>query len=224
MNKITLRFNYCTPTPPKGYNIQYRIAGSSDMYVDAGNFFISPAVFYDSINPAGTAYEGIIRSVVPNLVCNQIPWTNQVVLDSGVMPFVITGTVSLYCTGGSRSVLGNAGFTFNFSNPSDVNIPVQMAVCINGGGAFYKGCYGVVTLGGADPPGYIEISDVITSFTLPASGATFDTGVTMVNCYTTNNPDYPEGHPKYLYFKPVLPMGYSLVLTSPDPQYTIVII
>jgi len=62
MNRIEVNFNTCSPAPSGGYNIMYRIQGSGDSYTNAGNFFTSPAVFYDTINPAGTCYEGFIRS------------------------------------------------------------------------------------------------------------------------------------------------------------------
>lgn len=62
MNQITINFNECDPAPENGYNIQWRVLGSGDPYTDAGNFFSSPAVFNDEVNPPGTCYEGIIQS------------------------------------------------------------------------------------------------------------------------------------------------------------------
>lgn len=60
MNRIEVNFVPCTPAPAQGYNVQYRVAGSGDAFTNAGNFFTSPAVFYDTVNPAGTCYEGYI--------------------------------------------------------------------------------------------------------------------------------------------------------------------
>lgn len=77
MNKITLSFDTCTPSPPQGYLIVWRVAGSSDSYTNAGNFFASPAVFYDTVNPFGTQYEGFIRSVSGDLDCDEIPWSTM---------------------------------------------------------------------------------------------------------------------------------------------------
>lgn len=75
MNKITLYYQLCTPAPTNGYKIFWRVAGSSDSYTDAGNFFSSPAVFYDSINPEGTCYEGyIVSDCGTNSMGNHIPF------------------------------------------------------------------------------------------------------------------------------------------------------
>lgn len=221
MNKIVVNFNTCTPAPSGGYQIKYRVAGSSGEYTNAGYFFTSPAIFYDTLNPAGTCYEGFIRTDC-GVMGNPVNWESCI---SGDPTVIITGTVALYCSGAGSSVEGRAGFIFNFSNPSDVDIPVQMTSCINGGGAYPKTCNGVVFLGGTLPPGYTDLFTFIGSFTIPGGAALFDTGVIPeISCYSENNPNYPELHPKYLYFKPDLPVGYSLVLTSTDPQYTIVII
>lgn len=62
MNTITVNFIECSPAPANGYNIIWRVKGSSDSYTDAGNFTSSPAVFTDDTNPDGTDYEGFIRS------------------------------------------------------------------------------------------------------------------------------------------------------------------
>lgn len=87
MNTITVNFIPCSPTPPNGYNIQWRVAGSADPYTDAGNFTESPAIFTDDTNPVGTNYEGIIRSDFTesgesgNRYCNDLSWTT--VVESG---------------------------------------------------------------------------------------------------------------------------------------------
>lgn len=74
MNKILINFTLCIPAPSDGYNIMYRVAGSSDSYTNAGNFFISPAIFYDTINPAGTCYEGFIQTVCGDVLGNPVFW------------------------------------------------------------------------------------------------------------------------------------------------------
>lgn len=61
-NTITVNFIECSPTPANGYNLKWRVAGSSDPYTDEGNYISSPAVFVDSLNPAGTCYEGFLQS------------------------------------------------------------------------------------------------------------------------------------------------------------------
>lgn len=62
MNQITINFETCTPAPINGYNVIWRIKGSSDIFQDAGNFTSSPAIFTDGVNPDDTAYEGFIRA------------------------------------------------------------------------------------------------------------------------------------------------------------------
>ena len=84
MNTITVSFAPCDPAPANGYNLLWRVAGSSDPYTDEGNFFTSPIQFTDSINPDGTDYEGIIRSDCSESgesgsnFGNPIPWTTFV--------------------------------------------------------------------------------------------------------------------------------------------------
>lgn len=62
MNKVTINFDVCDPAPPGGYNVRWWVAGSGAPPTNAGQFFISPAIFYDTVNPAGTNYEGYIKS------------------------------------------------------------------------------------------------------------------------------------------------------------------
>jgi hypothetical protein len=79
MNSITVNFVPCEPPPANGYNILWRVYGSSDEYTDAGNFTESPAVFTDDTNPAGTDYEGFIRSDCGESAADNfgspIPWS-----------------------------------------------------------------------------------------------------------------------------------------------------
>lgn len=74
MNLITLTFVECEPSPSKGYRVRWRVLGSGDPYIDEGNFFSSPVVFTDDINPPGTLYEGLITAEGSNLTCNDVPW------------------------------------------------------------------------------------------------------------------------------------------------------
>lgn len=81
MNKIVINFTECEPTPAGGYNVKWRVAGSSDPYTDEGNFSSSPIIIYDSINPDGTAYEGFVQSDCAEsgesggLTGNPVPWS-----------------------------------------------------------------------------------------------------------------------------------------------------
>lgn len=74
MNKILINFTPCTPEPSGGYSIKYRVAGSGGAYTDAGNFFASPAVFYDTVNPAGTCYEGFLMTVCGDVSGTPVFW------------------------------------------------------------------------------------------------------------------------------------------------------
>lgn len=74
MNRIEVHFTLCDPPPPRGYNISYRVLGSDGAYINAGNFFISPAVFYDASNPFGTCYEGFVQADCGDTVGNPIAW------------------------------------------------------------------------------------------------------------------------------------------------------
>lgn len=90
MNTITINFFECTPTPASGYNLKWRILGSGDPYTDEGNFFSSPVVFIDNINPEGTCYEGTLQSDCSesgesgSLLGEEIPWTTQCGESGGV--------------------------------------------------------------------------------------------------------------------------------------------
>lgn len=74
MNKIVVNFTECDITPPRGYQVKWRVEGSGSPYTNAGNFFVSPAVFYDDLNPAGTCYEGFVRSDCITSVGNMTAW------------------------------------------------------------------------------------------------------------------------------------------------------
>jgi hypothetical protein len=62
MNRLTVQFQPCTPTPSGGYNMFYRIKGSSDAFRNGGNFTASPIVVDVTTDADGTLYEGYIQS------------------------------------------------------------------------------------------------------------------------------------------------------------------
>lgn len=114
MNKITLNYTPCSPAPPGGYNIQYRVAGSSDPMTNAGTFFIVPAVFYDVVNPPGTLYEGFIRTICGGGVYGTPIYWTQAESGSGEPPPPVNN-VSIVNAGSSvliTDINGIAGFTF----------------------------------------------------------------------------------------------------------------
>ncbi len=67
--------------PARGYRLLWRVAGSGGPYTSAGNFFTSPAVFTDAINPPGTEYEGTITSQLHSSFCSPIHWST--IIESG---------------------------------------------------------------------------------------------------------------------------------------------
>lgn len=73
-NQVSINFLECDPSPSQGYRVMWRVQGSGDPYTDAGNFFTSPAVFNDNINPNGTLYEGTITAEGIGINCNPVPW------------------------------------------------------------------------------------------------------------------------------------------------------
>lgn len=77
MNLVTIIFEECSPDPSQGYRVWWRVAGSGDPLTNAGDFFSSPAVFQDSLNPSGTQYEGIIVSHTREGLCNTVNWSTQ---------------------------------------------------------------------------------------------------------------------------------------------------
>lgn len=77
MNQIVVNFIECDPQPSKGYNLKWRVLGSSDPYTDAGNFFTSPAIFTDGTNPDGTQYEGTLTAQGRNTDCDPVSWNTE---------------------------------------------------------------------------------------------------------------------------------------------------
>lgn len=94
MNKIEVFFAPCEQPPSKGYIVKYRVQGSSEMYKYAGNFFMSPAIFYDTLNPAGTLYEGFIQADLGDLDCDKVYWPGESGCAGGDAKFVTTTFVS----------------------------------------------------------------------------------------------------------------------------------
>lgn len=106
-NTITINFIPCEPTPNQGYRLTWRVAGTADPYTDEGLFTESPASFVDSINPAGTCYEGFLQSDCSEsgesgtVLGEAIPWATPCE-DSGV---TYTITLANPCVGINSSYL-----------------------------------------------------------------------------------------------------------------------
>jgi hypothetical protein len=61
-NQINVIFDECEPQPVNGYRVSYRPSGSDEAYrIWPSNFIGTPAVFTDTLDPAGTNYEGYIQ-------------------------------------------------------------------------------------------------------------------------------------------------------------------
>lgn len=127
MNKIEVFFTPCQPSPPQGYNLQWRLAGVGGPYNDAGNYFISPAIFYDTTNPAGTCYEGFIRTDCRTFFGNQVDWASceSGIVEPGDAYIEMTRDVpGLTCARVMRfTIFGNPGevidYNINFSDDAD---------------------------------------------------------------------------------------------------------
>lgn len=120
MNTVTVIFIPCNPAPINGYNLKWRVKGSSDPYTDEGNFTGSPIVFTDSLNPDGTCYEGILQSdCTPSgesgtLLGNPIAW--QTVCEE-------SGTVNI---SGNIEFTARGIFVFTGQSiPCDVTFPID---------------------------------------------------------------------------------------------------
>ncbi len=109
MNRITINYIPCIPAPANGYRLKWRVAGSDSPYTDEGNFTTTPIVFTDSINPAGTCYEGFLQSDCSDsgisgsgaALGNPIPWATTDCIESGTSNYAIA--LTLPCSGGTTS-------------------------------------------------------------------------------------------------------------------------
>lgn len=135
MNRIEVNFVPCTPAPAQGYNVQYRVAGSGDAFTNAGNFFASPAVFYDRVNPAGTCYEGYIVTDCDGIFGNPVNW-QSCGSDSGD-PDPNNRTLTFTVVGGGVG----ANIKAEFNLPIDVGLSID-SVFVDGYTAV--GCTGSV--------------------------------------------------------------------------------
>lgn len=72
-NKITISFIPCTPTPPGGYDLYYKIKGSTSDYIYGGNFTESPAAVVVGGAP-GVLYEGYLQSKCLTVNGAAVPW------------------------------------------------------------------------------------------------------------------------------------------------------
>ena len=119
VNRINIVFLECDPAPSRGYNVQWRVAGSGDPFTDAGNFFVSPAVIIDNVNPPGTQYEGTVTSKGVNTNCNPQSWSTEQQSVSGSSGGG-GGSYAIALT--SPCIGGNPNSTFQISgfNPGDL--------------------------------------------------------------------------------------------------------
>ncbi len=138
-NTVTIDFVPCSPAPAGGYVVLYRLAGTTDGYIPAGDAFTSsPAVFGISggvSNNEGDQYEGFIYSDCNDGVLgNMIPWT--------------TGVVSPYSITPSPCDLGQVVYTIT-GNPGDV---ITVRVTYNGPLAKLSGLFtrAYITVSAAD--------------------------------------------------------------------------
>ena len=138
MNKIEVNFITCEPAPPQGYNVQWRVQGSGDPYTDAGNFFISPAVFYDTVNPAGTCYEGLLRSDCGEVVSNPLLWSTCAEESGGGYAIALVGeclpgdTDSSYIiTGGTAADIVTVRASFSGILQKNINIFTKACLAIS---------------------------------------------------------------------------------------------
>lgn len=121
MNKITINYELCSPPPSGGYLIYYKVVESGDSYKLAGRFFSTPAVFYDTLNLAGTCYEGYVVSDCGNGVFgNQVPFQT---CGSGV-PQPVTIIDHNVCTPGFRDT------SFKIKGP--VGTVVEVSILMTG--------------------------------------------------------------------------------------------
>lgn len=61
LNTITIHIRLCIPAPANGYKVKYRPAGSDEpLRTWPVNFTMTPIVFTDDDDPAGTSYEGLV--------------------------------------------------------------------------------------------------------------------------------------------------------------------
>lgn len=112
MNRIEVNFIECNPVPPQGYVVLWREKGTADVFINAGTFYSSPAVFFDTTHIAGTQYEGYIQSQYPGLTCNQIPWETD--------------------PGSSGSSGSGGGNTINWNYSNSVGLGGRFKIFVNG--------------------------------------------------------------------------------------------
>ncbi len=114
-NTVTINFSPCSPTPASGYNILYRLVGSTGGYTSGGNYTSSPAEFgVGGID--GDQYEGYIYSDCNGVLGNMIAWT--------------TGAAVTYSLteGSCDTGIGNVTYTIAGGTPGDVvTVVVTMA-------------------------------------------------------------------------------------------------
>lgn len=75
MNRVDIFFEPCSPAPSRGYKLWWKVQGAGGGYTNGGNFFISPATFFDDDNPEGTEYEGVLIADCGGVAGGTIPWS-----------------------------------------------------------------------------------------------------------------------------------------------------
>lgn len=127
MNQIKVYFSQCNPPPSGGYKIYYKAVGSLD-YSYAGMFFISPAIFYDTVNPPGTCYDGFIQSFCGGVVGNSVAF-ETCASDSGggIVPDISFQSVLCRSDGNCND---NSTCGMRFSIATD-NAPIGSYITVN---------------------------------------------------------------------------------------------
>ncbi len=147
-NDIAINFTPCTPSPANGYQVLWKVAGSSGGFTVITGVSGSPATFTDSGNPPGTNYEGFIASDCGDgILGNYIPWStgapNSYTLRlaspcSGILSsFIIEGgspgdvvTVRASFGGAMQKIGGNfVRADLTVSSPDGVSDPIQSSPC-----------------------------------------------------------------------------------------------
>lgn len=77
MNKLTINFDLCTPTPEDGYLVYYKPVGSIIAYRIAGPFTSTPIIIFDQQENVLTQFEGYIQSDCGDLLGSQVPFITQ---------------------------------------------------------------------------------------------------------------------------------------------------
>ncbi len=139
-NTIRIAFEGCEPLPSEGFKIFYRPVGNLGEYREAPeNYIDSPAEWVDTMDPAGTIYEGYMQGD-----CG-----------GGKLGPAVTFVTTLIDGGsgsdGSESE-GEIGYSISYTNNED--IPIELKISQGGPGAttdIYNGGYPTDPVEGSSP-------------------------------------------------------------------------